>query len=69
MYDDRRELKQQSHWEKYTPTLTMTAKLEKYWKHRGAVYCGHKSAREAAGMKNIYHRHTPDDATTIHVVF
>ena len=47
----------------------MTAKLEKYRKHRVAVYCKHKSAREAAGMKNIYRRHTTDDDTTIHVVF
>ena len=47
----------------------MTTKLEKYWEHPIAAYDGYKSAHESAGTKNSYRRHTPDDATTIRVVF
>ena len=50
------------------PTLIMTGKLEKSWDHWVATYDGHKSARKAVGMRDIYRGHTADDPTTIHVV-
>ena len=50
------------------PTILMTAKLEKPFSDWVKVFDGHKPARQAAGIRDIYRGHQLDAPDTIHVL-